>query len=373
MGNPPGVTAVRPRSWSAHAPARCRWCGFTPSPPFEITEEWGRGFPTESFEEVEHYNRTAINPEGFASNVQGQVDQYTKSADEAGLGAANVRPYLSWVLPYFARADALAVSFQATYVRFSIAQFLLGAAAVIAVATQTLFFPGHPELVWIEVLLMLSLLGILYASRHAQPHERWISHRFLAERFRTAFFLALADVGSRRGSSSDRIYVGYQSEEWMERAFDEVWSQRPESYLAETHQEELKSFLGTYWILDQLRYHQKVSERNERRHRLLNNLSAVLFGITLLAAVLHALGIGAPGHDEHGESVWTIHNLLIFLAISLPAVGGALGGIHAQREYHRNAERFGRMVPYLDAMHRRLTRAEDAAGSKPSWRMSRIC
>jgi hypothetical protein len=238
---------------------------------------------------------------------------------------------------------------------------LLGAAAVVAVATQTLFFPEFPQLVWIEVLLMLSLLGILLFSRRARPHEQWISHRYLAERFRTAFFLALADVGGSRELSSDRIYVGSQGEEWMERAFDEVWSQRPAAIPTDRYLDQLKHFLGTYWILDQLKYHQTVSERNERKHHQLTNLSAVLFGITLFAAVMHALGVGAPDLNDHGEhSVWSIHNLLIFLAISLPALGGAIGGIHAQREYHRNAERFGRMVPYLEAAHRRLEHANDA-------------
>ena len=330
-------------------------------PPYEITEELGRGISVDSFERVDHYNRSQLDSAQLGATVQREVQQYSSAAEQAGLGAAMVRPYLSWIWSYFARADALAVRFQSTYVRFSVAQFLLGAAAVVAVAIQTLFFPEHPEFVWIEVLLMLSLLGILLFSRRARPHERWISHRYLAERFRTAFFLALADVGGSRELSSDRIYVGSQGEEWMERAFDEVWSERPRAISTDLHLNELKRFLGVHWILDQLKYHQRVSERNERKHHQLTNLSAVLFGITLFAAILHALGVGAPDPSDHGEhSVWSIHNLLIFLAISLPALGGAIGGIHAQREYHRNAERFGRMVPYLEAAHRRLERATDA-------------
>jgi hypothetical protein len=147
--------------------------------------------------------------------------------------------------------------------------------------------------------------------------------------------------------------------------------------------EQLKRFLGTHWILDQRNYHEKVSHRNERKHQRLTTVSALLFAVTLLAAVLHSLGVGHESHaesppvfasasyvySEYGllmradppaeQSPLNVANVLTFLAIVLPAVGGALGGIHAQREYHRNAERFGRMVPVLDAAHRRLVRADD--------------
>src|SRR5205807_133716 len=111
------------------------------------------------------------------------------------------------------------------------------------VATQLLFFPAHPEYAWFEVALMLSLLGILYISRRWRLHERWISHRYLAEQFRTAFFMALAGVGDSRELSSERIYAGHGAEEWMDRAYDEVWSQRPDASAAESHLEQLKHFL----------------------------------------------------------------------------------------------------------------------------------
>jgi hypothetical protein len=48
---------------------------------------------------------------------------------------------------------------------------------------------------------------------------------------------------------------------------------------------------------------------------------------------------------------------LIFLAISMPALGAALSGIRAEREYLRNSERYGRMVHYLEDVERRISAA----------------
>ena len=367
--------------------------------PYEITEELGDGISRAAFDELDVYNRSALNQARFQRDMRGEADRYAGAAEKAGLGTAIVQPFLTWIWAYFARADSLAVRFQTLYVRFAMAQFLLGAGAVTVVAAQLLFFPTFPQLAWLEVAIMLSLLVILYISRRWSLHERWISHRYLAEQFRTAFFLALAGVGDSRQLTGERVSSGHGAEEWMDRAYDVVWSQRPDARAAESRLAELKQFLGTFWIIDQRNYHEKVSHRNERKHQRLTTASAVLFGITLLAAVLHALGVG---HESHGEShaqsnpsgatfasatyIYTeysvlreepppsapassggyastlnLTNLLSFLAIVMPAVAGALGGIHAQREYHRNAERFGRMVPVLDAANRRLQRATDPA------------
>jgi hypothetical protein len=358
--------------------------------PHDVTEELGSGISLAAFHELDAYNRSSLNEEKFVRSIEGEVSRYAAAAEEAGLGTHVVGPFLEWIWAYFARADQLAVRYQALYVRFAMSQFLLGAAAVTVVAAQLLFFPTHPEYAWFEVALMLSLLGILFISRRWRLHERWISHRYLAEQFRTAFFLALAGVGDSRQLSADRANAGHGAEEWMDRAYDEVWSQRPDASAAESHLEQLKQFLGTFWIIDQRNYHEKVSHRNERNHRRLTNASAILFTITLLAAVLHAVGVGHESHDtdlhasaevasvlfadpEHGPApadashgaappsdLPSLPEVLTFLAIVLPAVAGALGGIHAQREYHRNAERFGRMVPVLDAANRRLQRATDA-------------
>jgi hypothetical protein len=72
-----------------------------------------------------------------------------------------------------------------------------------------------------------------------------------------------------------------------------------------------------------------------------------------VAAVLHALKVG--GH-EGGEA-----DLYVILSVTLPAVGAALSGLLAQREYHRNSERYGWMEEALETVERRMRAADDAA------------
>jgi len=53
--------------------------------------------------------------------------------------------------------------------------------------------------------------------------------------------------------------------------------------------------------------------------------------------------------------------VLSLLAISLPALGAAVGGILAEREYMRNSGRYGEMVEHLEATRRRMEAAQDLA------------
>jgi len=202
---------------------------------------------------------------------------------------------------------------------------------------------------------MLGLLLVVVAGRRLRLHDRWISYRFLAERFRSAFFLAAAGLGGRREGGLERVHRGQESEEWLRRAFAEVWGGRPKVEIGASQVNGLRSFLAEAWIGDQIRYHQVTSRKNALRHRRLTGAIAFLFAITLLAALLHSFGIG--GHGSAGTPPWA--NALSFLAIALPALGGALGGVRAQGEYVRQSERFGRMALHLEDARRRMEAAPD--------------
>ena len=65
-------------------------------------------------------------------------------------------------------------------------------------------------------------------NRRLRLHDQWISSRFLAERLRSAYFLALAGTGDRRARSARLAYLSDSSEAWIERALTEVTARRPE-------------------------------------------------------------------------------------------------------------------------------------------------
>jgi hypothetical protein len=204
----------------------------------------------------------------------------------------------------------------------------------------------------VELALMLLILFILFAGRRQGLHQRWIAYRFLAEQLRVAFFLALAGVPGSPRASAEHIRRKHPTEEWLQRALDEVWSQRPAPSPSPSC-ESLKRFLGVAWIQDQLTYQDNKSHRHERRHRLLTGATVVVFVITLVITGLNAFGV--VGHASTGGL--GRNNGLAYLSIALPALAGALRGISAQREHLRNVRRSSQMARYLATIKKRMDRA----------------
>lgn len=320
----------------------------------EPMEVLGEGINAASFRQLDEYNRAKIAQEHFEQEIQQQEGQAATAAELSRVSALLVRAFSEWVLPYYVRADSLAQRYQTWYYSLGNALFLIAAAAVAAAASQVLFVPETPELVWIEVGLMLGLLAIVGIGRRWQFHDRWLSYRFLAERFRSALFLAASGLGGRR-EGLERVYLGHPSEEWLRRAFAEVWNRRPKAGVTESDVEGFRRFLAEAWIQDQISYHSRMSPKYSRRHHRLTRISELLFAATVFAAVLHALSI--TGHGTPGSLSWA--TLFVLLSVALPALGAGVYGIRTQREYLRNSERFDHMARYLNDVKTRLEAAPD--------------
>jgi hypothetical protein len=326
-----------------------------PSDSYEITEERGSGLAWQEFEAVNDYNRAKLSKSALGDQVKRQSEALVAKGCASGLDEEPLRYVSAWSAPYMVRADLLAGQYQRRYFYLGNGLFLSAAAAVTAAAAQRIFQPERLTLVWVEIVLMILLLGGLAYGRRRQVHTRWISYRSLAERFRAATFLAVASLGADRQYTSDRAERADMSSDWIRRSLEEVWITRPPSSSAHPDIERLKRFLDTAWIDDQIEYHRQASRRNERRDNRLTQAIALLFGLTLLAAILHAASL-------HGlELSHRLGDWLVLVSIMLPAVAAGLGGIRAQREYLRNAERSARMAHTLQALKGPLERAPDLA------------
>ena len=321
----------------------------------EIAEELGNGINAVPFQQLDEYNRPKIASEHFEQQVRVREHELATAAERSAVRPTPVQALLEWVSPYYVRADLLAQRYQTWYYALANAVFLFAAAAVAAAASQILFAPETPELVCIEVGLMAGLVLVVIVGRWWRLHDRWLSYRFLAERFRSVLFLALSGLGGQRRSGVDRASLGHPSEEWLRRAYLEVWSRRPEAAVTESDVEGLREFLAEAWIRDQIKYHEKMSRKYHGRDHRLTRATEVLFGATVLAALLHVFGVA--GHASPGSLSWAI--LFVLLAIALPALGAAISAIRTQREYSRNSERFGRMAHYLAGISARLEGAPD--------------
>ena len=184
--------------------------------------------------------------------------------DPLGLSRETVA---DWVFPYFIRADILALRYQRRFRRLSWGIFALAAAAVAVVAIQTNFLPTLNWLVLIEVACLAGVLLILGMNRRWRLHDQWISSRFLAERLRSSYFLALAGTGDQRGRSARVAYLSDSSEAWIERALTEVTARRPELEDGQPPVKALRDYLNRYWIGSQISYQNKASGKQTRVRR----------------------------------------------------------------------------------------------------------
>ena len=146
--------------------------------------------------EFREYNTPAISQ--FAARERAEWQRLQPAADGANQDPAFSRMCESvgrWVIPYFVRADVLASRLERVFNLTSWAMFLAAVAAVVIVAAQVTFAPHETWIAALKVLLLLLLVVAPLVSRAALL-DRWISYRFLAERLRSGYCLALAGAGT---------------------------------------------------------------------------------------------------------------------------------------------------------------------------------
>ena len=167
-------------------------------PPFGIEEE---RVPTgfRLLQDVERFDRGDVPQQEERAG-----DPVSTLIGDAGNEGRILRSCLTWVEPTFARAESIAGRNHVAFVRTSRLVFLMSALATIAVALSVVT-EGTMQTVFasLEVALMAgAFVAWLYVRRGLHP--RWITARFLAERLRSAAFLAFVgsddDGGSRRTS-----------------------------------------------------------------------------------------------------------------------------------------------------------------------------
>jgi hypothetical protein len=286
------------------------------------------------------------------------VDQAKKEwlpPDEDAYPSLSLAELAKWVTPRFVRADALAIRYQKWYQRASALIFAFAVLAVAAVAVQDVFFHRHPWIAVFELAWLGALAALFAVSRRLRWHDRWISYRYLAERLRSAFFLAVAGVPPDDVSSTAVVeYSRDPDERWIERALTDVMNDRPE-LAGDPNVPELRHYLASHWIGGQAKYHCRASSKQRRVAQRTKWLAIGLFFLAVAVAVLHL----SPAPDHMGWS--RAGDMVVLLAIVVPAIGAAIHGIESQREYERHAERYQRMAELLRQLREQMDQAPDLA------------
>jgi hypothetical protein len=118
----------------------------------------------------------------------------------------------------------------------------------------------------------------------------------------------------------------------------------------------LRDYLNHSWIESQISYQEKTSARQATFDDRLVRATELLFLLTLVAASVHIFGslifqVGGI-HGTRSPGFW--EELLVVVAITVPAVGAAFHGIGTQRQFRRHSERYRRMAGVLTQVQREM-------------------
>ena len=203
---------------------------------------------------------------------------------------ADVRMLLSWLQAPLARAELLSNRFQSLYLRLSAMLFAFAAAAVCIVGAQLVFVPHVRFVVAGEIACLVSILAGLEWGRRTHIQQRWLSVRYLAERLRSAFFLAL--IGAQEQSSATAVLSGdVPVAPWVGIAFDMLWMRRPQLDADRASVKSLRDFLSRAWIDHQRSYFTTASKRAGRSFLLSTRAVEALFIMSLIIAIVHVASL----------------------------------------------------------------------------------
>jgi hypothetical protein len=251
---------------------------------------------------------------------------------------------IKWVegryLEHYGWANQLSIYNANNYRSSFVWIYLLGALAVLlALIGRTAGVSHHVEqgLIFAEVLVICTIVGLTWYGRRRQWHERWIEYRIIAEQLRLARFnCLLGGVWQQVNMPSYLVTSGNNPTttwmNWHARAVERA-AGLPNIVVDHQYLSACRELLMKPFISGQQRYHSDNAERLTKVDHRLHRAGEFLFLTTLVACVLHLIvALGSEQFREH----WTAgERWLTFGAAFMPALGAAMAAIRSQGELHR--------------------------------------
>jgi len=258
-----------------------------------------------------------------------------------------------WLAAPSARASLLADLYRRWFKRLS--TLVLTCATLAAVVLGVGVATGGESPLWpvLEfVFLMLTLLAFLVLRKFGF-HSRWLSYRVLAERFRIARYVAPTGIDFREQARLQRGWVEGGSDDWLMRAFEEIWDRDPHKPRdLDDELEQFKRLLAHDWIGGQIRYHDAAKTEHHRLKRRLTVTAFAAFGLTVVFAAVEAILIGLHVAER-------VQRVSKGLTIVLPVLAASVGAALTINQHHALAEHSTRMQADLRRVKADLEAATD--------------
>jgi hypothetical protein len=294
---------------------------------------------------IDEYNRGSVATGALRGAVATARLQHQLPSDS--LIAAEVGAVTDWALPHYARADVLALKHQAVSGWLAILIHFLAACAVVPVAVVVVFAPHQTGWLAFEIAFLLALIVVVAVGRRGRVRERWLGYRSLAEALRSAVFITLAGL---RDTGDPEAGDAQARAAWPQRAFSEAWRSRPRVSLDISQSEDLRRFVLSDWINDQIVFHDLSAARHYQRRTLYTRIVYLLAALTIVVAALHI-----AGWPESKGSV----DAFTFIAITLPGFGAALTGLREAGQHRLLEERSRRTAARLRRLIAKSATAAD--------------
>ncbi len=299
---------------------------------------------------VAEYNRDrSFSKKGFDDIFNRNAARLESTRKNAALDPEHIHPLIHSLLPHYARADLLAIQYQNMHIRSASWLYRLAAIAVAVVVIQTLYFPEQTAWVILEIVALLGAVAWFRISIVQHWHEKWLNYRHLAERIRILLFHSLAGPQSTKQAIQKQQLPFYPGPGgWVLDVFDYIRLHLPGIQIPKENISEVKKFILDGWITEQADYHNANAISKNKLTRKDHLLIGAMLVSTLVAAILHMQKIV---HDPFSE------NLIIALAIILPAFASAQHAIGSIHDYERIATRSVRMNEILLSIKTNINQA----------------
>jgi hypothetical protein len=230
-------------------------------------------------------------------------------------------------LPYFVRADYIALRCLRAFKRYSAVVQMLTVIAVILALTQLVLLPRQEALTWAEATCLVAVVVTVWIGRLAGWYDMWQSARYLAERIRWAVVLAAA--GASAPLAPGFLIRRDQPPDWVRRAFREIWLMIPQRLATNADVPQLRPIISD-WLGDHIAYHTMITMRFRRRERFFRLLGTILFTVAIGLAIVHSLGTYDPLHAAPQS--------LGYLSVLVPLISGAIAEYSGRQNYGHRAE-----------------------------------
>jgi len=304
--------------------------------PEQTILEKGAGLSLRAYDRIEMFNRFSVSEQeqrDYADKMHADLFATPEGQKLSDRVKDNIREGL---LPWYVRASLIAKRSQKRYFRTGLIVYALTPLAVAAVAVGILEPDWALPAFLAEFLFLLIIYGVIRVADRRKVHKKWVETRFLAERIRSAIFLLSCGVKPAAVSLSPFMKPALRADDWIVRTFDEIMARVGDA--APEDQDACRdgvAFIRARWIGDQIGFHAAKAEKSGRLSRMLEKAGRAAFLAAIGASAWHLISL----LTGYGGFLPALEKPAIFLAIVLPALGAAIGGVRTHREYSRLEKR----------------------------------